>query len=317
MRATRRAGVVATALMAVLLVAGCGDDGEDATTGSTVTTAMAASSSVGTGAPTTATAPTPTATALTATPATAASDTTIGTEPTSLDDRGEQAAADATPPPTAPPPTAPPPTAPPAADPAPTARFEGPDGFVATARPIDAALAARMTPTSWRPGCPVGLEELRYLELGYIGFDGATHTGELVVHADAVDAMVTVFQRLWSARFPIHRLQLIDEFGGDDFASIEANNTSAFNCRFVAGTTRWSNHATGRAIDINPIENPYVSGGRTDHPASEPFLDRSSGAPGMLVEGGPAVAAFDEVGWGWGGRWNGDLDYQHFSAGGS
>ncbi len=103
-----------------------------------------------------------------------------------------------------------------------------------------------------------------------------------------------------------------------DYRSIEADNTSAFNCRYVDGTTRWSNHAYGRAIDVNPIENPYVtSSGTTSHRASAPYLRRSPVRRGMAVEGGPLVAAFAAAGWGWGGRWSGAKDYQHFSADGS
>jgi hypothetical protein len=109
---------------------------------------------------------------------------------------------------------------------------------------------------------------------------------------------------------------LIDAYGGSDFRSIEADNTSAFNCRYVAGTTRWSNHAYGTAIDVNPIENPYVSGGRTSHRASRPYVERARHRPGMAYEGGALVRAFDRIGWGWGGRWTSVKDYQHFSASG-
>ena len=171
----------------------------------------------------------------------------------------------------------------------------------------------------------MGLNELRYLQISYWGFEGEARAGELVVHVDQVEAMHQVFAALWLARFPLRSMRLIDDFGGDDFSSIEADNTSAFNCRFVEGTTRWSNHATGRAIDINPLENPYVSGGNSSHAGSQPFLDRRPPPPGaataahaaMILEGGPVTAAFDAVGWGWGGRWGEPLDYQHFSASGS
>ena len=108
----------------------------------------------------------------------------------------------------------------------------------------------------------------------------------------------------------------VDAYGGSDFRSIEADNTSAFNCRYVEGTTRWSEHAYGRAIDVNPIENPYVSRGRTSHPASVSYVDRSPRRPGMAYEGGLLVRAFDAIGWGWGGRWTSIKDYQHFSASG-
>ncbi len=112
-------------------------------------------------------------------------------------------------------------------------------------------------------------------------------------------------------------MQLVDRYRASDFRSIEADNTSAFNCRYVDGTTRWSEHAYGRAIDVNPIENPYVTGdGRVFHDASVPFVDRSPHRPGMAVPGGELVEAFAAAGWGWGGFWSGARDYQHFSASG-
>jgi hypothetical protein len=96
-----------------------------------------------------------------------------------------------------------------------------------------------------------------------------------------------------------------------------ANNTSAFNCRFVSGTARWSEHAYGRAIDINPVQNPYVSSsGRASPPAGAAYVDRSRRAPGMIHAGDAVVRAFAAVGWGWGGSWRGVKDYQHFSASG-
>ena len=174
-----------------------------------------------------------------------------------------------------------------------------------------------MTGTSWHRGCPVALSDLRLVTATYVGFDGRAHTGRIVVHRDAAAEVVAVLRRLYAARFPIRRMLPVDAFGGSDFRSIEADNTSAFNCRYVDGTTRWSEHAYGRAIDLNPIENPYVtSAGTTSHPASRPYLRRAPYRPGMAVEGGLVVRAFDAVGWGWGGRWPGDRDYQHFSASG-
>jgi len=173
-----------------------------------------------------------------------------------------------------------------------------------------------MRGVSWRPGCPVHLRDLRLLRLTHWGFDGRRRTGRLVVHRDVARDLVAVFRRLYDARFPVRRMVPVDRYGASDFRSIEADNTSAFNCRFVEGTTRWSEHAYGRAIDLNPIENPYVSGGRTSHRASVPYLDRSRWRPGMAVEGGTVVRAFDAIGWGWGGRWSGVKDYQHFSRSG-
>jgi hypothetical protein len=189
--------------------------------------------------------------------------------------------------------------------------------FRASVRSLSPELADRMRGVSWRPGCPVPLRDLRAVSVSHRGFDGRTRQGLLIAHADAAPPLVRVFRRLYDARFPIRRLVPVDAYGGSDFRSIEADNTSAFNCRRVDGTTRWSRHAYGRAIDVNPIENPYVTAaGTTSHPASEPFLRRRPARAGMAVEGGVLVRAFDAEGWGWGGRWSGVKDYQHFSGDG-
>jgi D-alanyl-D-alanine carboxypeptidase len=179
---------------------------------------------------------------------------------------------------------------------------------------IDAAQEKRMTGVSWRKGCPVALRDLRLLTLSHWGFDGRARTGRLIVHREVSRELVQVFRDLYAARFLIRRMVPVDAYGASDFRSIEADNTSAFNCRYVEGTTRWSNHAYGRAIDVNPIENPYVSGGATSHSASRPYVSRATRRPGMAYEGGALVRAFDRIGWGWGGRWASSVkDYQHFS----
>ncbi|MCZ7536488.1 MAG: M15 family metallopeptidase [Acidimicrobiia bacterium] len=167
---------------------------------------------------------------------------------------------------------------------------------------------------SWRPGCPVPLEDLRLVRLSHWDFDGAVTTGELVVHRDVADDVVAVFAELFDARFPVMRMELVDVYGADDDLSTAANNTSAFNCRAVTGGARWSEHSYGTAIDINPVQNPYVSNGSVLDPHAAPYLDRSLGAPGMILEGDVGVAAFAEIGWEWGGDWTEPIDYQHFSA---
>jgi len=188
--------------------------------------------------------------------------------------------------------------------------------FRASVAPIPADARARMTPSVWRPGCPVGLDALRWVTVRHWGFDGRVHAGVLVVNRDAAPAVVAAMRGLYAARFPIRRMTPIEAYGGDDFRSIEADNTSAFNCRRATGSSSWSEHAFGRAVDVNPIENPYVAGGSTAHLASRTYLDRSRVRVGMAVAGGALVRAFDAVGWGWGGRWSGPRDYQHFSASG-
>ena len=194
----------------------------------------------------------------------------------------------------------------------------GAQPFRGHAAPLDPQLRQRMTGVSWHPGCPVGLDDLRLLAITYWGFDGGVHYGRLVVNRDAARPLLLVMRRLYRLHYPFRRMRLVDAYGADDHRSMEADNTSAFNCRFVSGTSRWSQHAYGRAIDINTIENPYVgSDGHVSPPQGEPFADRSLHATGLIHAGGAVVRAFAAVGWGWGGSWSGDKDYQHFSATGT
>jgi hypothetical protein len=189
--------------------------------------------------------------------------------------------------------------------------------FHATVSPVGSELRATMTGLSWRPGCPVGLSDLRLVTATHWGFDGRVRTGRLVVHRTAARPIVSVLQRLYAGRFPIRRMRLVDVYGASDFRSIEADNTSAFNCRRAEGTSRWSMHAYGLAIDVNPIENPYVTAdGRVAHVASRPYVDRTRIRPGMAYAGGTLVESFEAIGWGWGGSWSGARDYQHFSSNG-
>jgi hypothetical protein len=182
-------------------------------------------------------------------------------------------------------------------------------------REIDANTRSRMEGVSWHPGCPVGIDDLRLVEVDHWGFDGAVHRGGIVVHADYAADVVNVFHRLFDERFPIERMQLIDDFDGSDDASMAANNTSGFNCRTVGDTSRWSEHAFGRAIDVNPVQNPFIDRtGRVHPPASQPYVDRSRDAVGMIHPDGPAVRAFASIGWAWGGDWTSVKDYHHFSA---
>ncbi len=186
--------------------------------------------------------------------------------------------------------------------------------FSSSIRSLTSAERQAMTPSVWRKGCPVSLDSLRMIRARHWNMRGQVRIGRLVVHRDVAPDVVSAIKALYTAKFPIRYMVPIERFGGNDFRSIEADNTSAFNCRYVEGTRRWSNHAYGRAIDINPIENPYVTrAGRTSHTASVPYLDRTNRRPGMLFDGSPVVTAFDSIGWGWGGRWSGVKDYQHVS----
>ena len=188
--------------------------------------------------------------------------------------------------------------------------------FQGAASPLDPETRERMTGSSWHRGCPVGLGGLRLLRLTYLGFDGEAHGGRMVVHKAVAEDVLGAMHSLYHHRFPIRRMRLVDAFGADDHRSMAADNTSAFNCRFIAGQPGvWSQHAYGKAIDVNPVENPYVSGGHVSPPAGEAFADRPH-SKGVIHAGDATVKAFKAIGWGWGGSWSSPKDYQHFSANG-
>jgi hypothetical protein len=170
---------------------------------------------------------------------------------------------------------------------------------------------------TYRAGCPVAPAQLRRVRVAHWDFDGRRRMGSLVVNRRVTGDAVAIFRRLYAARFPIRRMVPVSAYRGDDDASMAADNTSAFNCRAAVGsaTGSWSLHAYGLAIDVNPVENPYLLGGRPRPPAGRRYLDRSRVRPGMAVAGGVLVRAFASRGWGWGGRWRAP-DYQHFSTNG-
>ncbi len=171
--------------------------------------------------------------------------------------------------------------------------------------------------TTWRTGCPVAPEALRRVELNFVGFDGKLQRGSLVVHRDVVDDVIAIFADLERQRYPIERMQTVDHYrGAEDELSMQDNNTSAFNCRPLPGGTNWSLHAYGRAIDVNPLINPYIdSSGDLQPKTAGRYLDRKQSAPGLLKAGDPAVRAFTNRGWRWGGAWRNPVDYQHFEVG--
>jgi hypothetical protein len=177
---------------------------------------------------------------------------------------------------------------------------------------LPAALRQAMTGVSWRPGCPVGLDDLRLLSVSYVDFGGATRSGRLVVHQAIAEAALRVFQQLRAARFPIRSMNTVEQYGGSDADSMAADNTSGFNCRTVPNTSHWSNHAFGRAIDVNTVENPYLPKGQVMPPAGKAFLDRGDVRPGMIIAGDATVRAFTAEGFAWGGAWTAGTDYQHF-----
>ena len=178
---------------------------------------------------------------------------------------------------------------------------------------LSAAVRAEMRGVSWHdhPACP-SFDSLRLLKLRHWGFDAATHEGELVVHETLAAEILTIFEQIYAASFPIQCMRRIDHYAGSDPESMAANNCSAFNFRVVEGTERLSHHALGHAIDINPVQNPWVRGARVDPEAGRAYLDRRRIRPGMIVRPGPVIAAFETAGWTWGGEAD-CPDYHHFS----
>jgi len=171
---------------------------------------------------------------------------------------------------------------------------------------------------SYHRGCPVGFEDLRYITLIYKNFKGKDKQGELIVHKDIAQSVVNIFKELYDIHYPIKQMSLVSDFGGNDWRSIEADNTSAFNCRNATGTNHFSKHAYGKAIDINPIENPYISKtGHISHKASLKFRKRvhKNNTPqdkALIKKGDKALQIFEKYHFKWGGEWRYVKDYQHF-----
>lgn len=184
--------------------------------------------------------------------------------------------------------------------------------FHATTGPITAALRTRMGGT-YQPGCPVPLSRLRYLTVSFRGFDGRAHTGELVVNATAVARTVRAFRRLYALRFPIEQMTLPTPADLTARPTGDGNTTGAYVCRKARGLTRFSAHAYGLAVDVNPFDNPYVKRGLVLPELASAYVDRGWVRPGMFLRGSAAVRAFTDEGFTWGGDFRSLKDYQHLS----
>jgi D-alanyl-D-alanine carboxypeptidase len=179
--------------------------------------------------------------------------------------------------------------------------------------PVPAPLLERIRHTTWHPGCPVAPEDLRQLTISYIDYEGMPRSGTLLVNKDLASETLRIFQDLFQHGFMIQRMAPIEDYGGNDDESMMANNSSAFNCRDATGKPGvFSNHSWGRAIDINPLTNPYVKGDKVLPPAGRQYLDRTKAYKGSILKNGFVVQEFEKAGWTWGGRWPDRQDYQHF-----
>jgi hypothetical protein len=185
--------------------------------------------------------------------------------------------------------------------------------FRSAVGPIDPAVRARMGAT-WSPGCPVRLADLRYVTVSFRGFDGRAHTGELVVHRRVAGQVVSVFARLYRAAFPIEEMRLVTTADLEAHPTGDGNNTAAFVCRAARNQRRWSAHAYGLAVDVNPFQNPYRRGDLVLPELASAYLDRGRARPGMIRPGDVVTGAFAAIGWTWGGTWRSPTDLMHFSA---
>ena len=193
--------------------------------------------------------------------------------------------------------------------------------FHSLIQPLTGAPRAEVSRSAWHQGCPVALSDLSVLTVSYVGFDGRSHTGQLVVNRSAAGPLARVFKELYRLRFHIRHMSLADAYGPARLHPPDGDVSAAFDCRQAvpspcvggSGTGSWSEHAFGEAVDLNPVENPYVGCGQTRNPSSRPYFNRALHRPGMVTVA--VVRAFQSIGWGWGGSWTGSTkDYMHFSA---
>jgi hypothetical protein len=192
-------------------------------------------------------------------------------------------------------------------DPAPTV-------FAGGVFPLTRTVRRHIRAMNWHPGCPVPLDDLRLVRVRYWNFRGQVRTGPLVLNRKVARDVLWVFRQLFRARFPIHRIDLAPRPKPIDWDSTR-NLSSSFNCRAATGNPGvLSEHSYGWAVDINPLQNPYVrSDGSVLRAAAKPYRDRTLHRVGMIHPGDIVVRSFAAIGWGWGGDWRTIKDYMHFS----
>lgn len=177
---------------------------------------------------------------------------------------------------------------------------------------IDDEVFARISGVTLPDSAKIGRRDLRYLLVRHIGFDGGEHTGELICHRRLAEELLTIFRELYEERYPIEKIRLADEYGGDDDRIMSDNNSSCFNYRFIANTETLSMHGKGRAVDINPLYNPYIQNGVVMPANAAPYADRTADFPHKITHDDVCFKIFAAHGWKWGGDWASSQDYQHF-----
>ena len=177
---------------------------------------------------------------------------------------------------------------------------------------IDEALYNEMLGKSFKENDVIQVDALRVLTLTYYGFDEKAHIGQMVVNQEVAEEVVSIFRALYEAKYPIEKINLVDQYDGNDDLSMAANNTSSFNFRVVSGSDHLSMHSYGMAIDINPLQNPYITSKGVFPPEGKAFVDRNQNEKGMILEDDLCYRLFTEKGWTWGGQFKSVKDYQHF-----
>lgn len=185
-------------------------------------------------------------------------------------------------------------------------------GFLFVSQPVPDAVQAKMQGKSMPENATISYDELRYLTVFHYDYEGRVRKGELVCNKTIAHELLCIFRALFSRAYPINSIRLVDDFNADDEASMQANNTSCFNYRTVARSETLSKHALGLAIDINPLENPYVKGSFVQPSTATVFVDRNKEFPHKIDETDFCKEVFESFGFQWGGYWRSVKDYQHF-----
>lgn len=184
-------------------------------------------------------------------------------------------------------------------------------------QPVPDSVFLRMQGRSWPEGCAVRRADLRYLRLSHFDAEKNEHVGEMVCNKVIANDLLEIFRELYRQKYPIQRIRLIDDYEAEDERSMRDNNTSCFCYRKVSGTTKLSKHATGMAVDVNTLYNPYVRTGKNGRRIVEPatavkYVDRSKSFPYKIVKGDLLYRLFIRHGFKWGGSWRTVKDWQHF-----
>ena len=179
-------------------------------------------------------------------------------------------------------------------------------------RPINQTIKTLMiNGNTWKKNCPVNLKDLRYLKIEYLGFDNKSHIGELIVHKNVAKEVSKIFKKLKAIKYPIYQMKLASYYKGNDKISMKNNNTSAFNCRLMTGSKiKWSKHSYGKAIDINPIQNPYIKKNKVLPKEGTKYINLNrkhftsqSNDKAIIIKNDKIIKIFKNYGWIWGGNW--------------